>query len=203
MHTGLFEEVLTEYRARRLIGTLVDQMSGLASNATCPPPPEAGNWSVLNCNTPVLSTPAALGLPHCPERPALFALSAVSLPRPPPWLLGVVALAAAALAAVLVARSLAVFVGWLRRAVLLARLPHPKERAWLLGDLASMVRGSDLVPWPDHLKRPKAPLQVSCYHMFAQPDAFCRHIMHANCIGAFDYHMPASAHSTGLQIALT
>ena len=100
---------------------------------------------MLTCNTPALSTPPALGPPHCPERPALFALSAVSVPQPPPWLLGAVALAAAALAAVLVARALNVFGGWLRRAVLLARLPHPRERAWLLGDLASMVRGDDLV----------------------------------------------------------
>lgn len=131
----------------RLVGTLGDQMCGLASNASCPPPLGAGNYSVLTCNTPSPSTPTALGLPRCPERPALFVLSAVSLPPLPPWLLHTVALAAAALAAVLAARALAVFMGWLRRAILLARLPQPPERAWLLGDLASMVRGVICSGW--------------------------------------------------------
>ena len=139
---SLYGEVLTDKPGlqARLIGTLVDQMCGLAPDATCPSPLEAGNWSAQTCDTPIHSTPTAPGLPHCPERRALFALLAVSLPQPPPWLLGAAALAAAALAAVLVARAVAVFVGWLRRAELLARLPHPRERAWLLGDLAAMVR---------------------------------------------------------------
>ena len=125
----------------RLVGTLGARMCGLASHAPCPSPLGAGNWSILTSNTSSLKLPMAVGLLHCPERPALFALSATSLPPLPLWLLRTAALAAAALAAVLAARALAVFVGWLRRAVVLARLPQPPERAWLLGDLASMVRG--------------------------------------------------------------
>ena len=122
-------------------------MYGLASSASCPAPLGAGDRSALTCNSTGLSTPA-LGLPRGPERSALFALLAVLLLPPPPWLLEVMALVAAVLAAVLAARALAVFAGWLQRAVLLARLPHPPERAWLLGDLASMVRRSDRLLQP-------------------------------------------------------
>ena len=77
-----------------------------------------------------LSMPAFRWVPVL-QAPALAVL--------PPWLLATVALAAAALLAMLAAKALGMLAVWLRRTILLARLPHPPERALIIGDLAAMV----------------------------------------------------------------
>lgn len=77
-----------------------------------------------------LSVPGFRWVPVLPA-PALALLQS--------WLLAAAALAVAALLAVLAAKALGVVVRWARRAFLLARLPHPPDRALIIGDLAAMV----------------------------------------------------------------
>ncbi len=102
----------------------------------------------------VLSMPAFRWVPEL-QAPALQAPALAVLP---PWLLAMVALAAAALLAILATKALRTMAVWLRRTILLARLPHPPERALIIGDLAAMV----LLPYLSYLIQSHSVIHQQC-----------------------------------------
>ncbi len=127
----------------------MDANGGLACSLAATSAP-AVPLSAGNCSAP-WSAPCATS--SSPFGSSLFRSLALSMPAfrwvpvlqapalavLPPWLPAMVALAAAALLAILAAKALRMIAVWLRRTILLARLPHPPERALILGDLAAMV----------------------------------------------------------------